>query len=128
MRISYTHGAGLIVVVSLKNGKRLSSSNREPGTAVNRREPIAADEACSPRILKRRYWTRRTDLHGTAGCDPGFPNYAVESREARNRSVFRPELWRWSSQTAEEPYNSGESEPKKEIPAGTLFLASADRS
>ena len=45
------------------------------------------------------------------------PDYAVESTAARNRSVFRPKLRRWSSQTAEERYNSSESGLKKEIPA-----------
>jgi hypothetical protein len=44
------------------------------------------------------------------------PDYAVESTAARNRSVFRPKLRRWSSQTAEERYNSSESGLKKEIP------------
>ena len=45
------------------------------------------------------------------------PDYAVESTAARNRSVFRPKLRRWSSQTAEERYNSSESGLKKEIPS-----------
>ena len=44
------------------------------------------------------------------------PDYAVESTAARNRSVFQPKLRRWSSQTAEERYNSSESGLKKEIP------------
>jgi hypothetical protein len=45
------------------------------------------------------------------------PNYAVESRAARNRSVFRPYLQNRSCNTHQERYNSSESVPKKEIPA-----------
>jgi len=45
------------------------------------------------------------------------PDYAVESRAARNRSVFRPELQLCPCHTAEERYNLCEPAPKKEIPA-----------
>ena len=44
------------------------------------------------------------------------PDYAVESRAARNRSVFRPQLQHWSCNTHQERYNSSESVQKKEIP------------
>jgi len=44
------------------------------------------------------------------------PDYAVESRAARNRSVFRPQLQQWSCNTHQEQYNSSESGLKKEIP------------
>jgi hypothetical protein len=44
------------------------------------------------------------------------PDYTVESRAARNRSVFRPELQLCRCHTAEERYNLCEPEPKKEIP------------
>ena len=43
-------------------------------------------------------------------------DYAVESRAARNRSVFRPQLQHWSCNTHQEQYNSRESGLKKEIP------------
>jgi hypothetical protein len=46
-------------------------------------------------------------------------DYAVESTAARIRAVFRPELRRWPSYTAEERYNSSEPGPKKEIPEQT---------
>jgi hypothetical protein len=44
-------------------------------------------------------------------------NYTVESRAARNRSVFRPEFQLCPCHTDEERYNSRESGLKKEIPA-----------
>jgi hypothetical protein len=44
------------------------------------------------------------------------PDYAVEFRAARNRSVFRPQLQHWSCNTHQERYNSSESVQKKEIP------------
>jgi len=44
------------------------------------------------------------------------PNYAVESRAARNRAVFRPQLQHWSCNTHQERYNPSGSVPKKEIP------------
>jgi len=44
------------------------------------------------------------------------PDYAVEPSTVRNRPVFRPQLRRWSSHTAEESYNLSESGLKKEIP------------
>jgi hypothetical protein len=50
-------------------------------------------------------------------------DYAFKSRTARNRSVFRPQLRRWSSHTAEEPYNLSESGLKKEIPVKGQALA-----
>ena len=43
-------------------------------------------------------------------------DYTVESRAARNRSVFRPEFQLCRCHTAEEPYDSSESGLKKEIP------------
>ena len=55
------------------------------------------------------------------------PDYAVESRAARNRSVFRPKLQRWSSHTAEERYNSSESGLKKEIPGKMMQPTPAQR-
>ena len=55
------------------------------------------------------------------------PDYAVESTAARNRSVFRPKLRRWSSQTAEERYNSSESGLKKEIPVNAEGITSPER-
>jgi transposase InsO family protein len=47
-------------------------------------------------------------------------DYTVESRAARNRSVFRPEFQLCPCHTAEEPYNSSESGLKKEIPDNTV--------
>ena len=44
------------------------------------------------------------------------PGYSVESRTARDRPVFRPELQLCSYNTAEETYNLCEPGPKKEIP------------
>ena len=44
------------------------------------------------------------------------PDYAVESRAARNRSVFRPELQLCHCHTAEVRYNLCEPGAKKEIP------------
>ena len=44
------------------------------------------------------------------------PDYADESRAARNRSVFRLEFQLFPGHTAEERYNSSESGLKKEIP------------
>ena len=41
------------------------------------------------------------------------PNYAVESRVARNRSVFRPELQLCPCHTAEERYNLREQGRKR---------------
>jgi len=49
------------------------------------------------------------------------PDYAVESRAARNRSVFRPEFQLCPCHTAEERYNSCEPWPKKEIPVKDSF-------
>ncbi len=49
------------------------------------------------------------------------PDYAVESRAARNRSVFRPQLQHWSCNTHQERYNSSESVQKKEIPVKGFF-------
>ena len=43
-------------------------------------------------------------------------DYAVESRAARNRSVFRPQMQHWSCNTNQEGYNLRESGLKKEIP------------
>jgi hypothetical protein len=43
-------------------------------------------------------------------------DYAVESRAAQNRSVFRPQLQHWSCNTHQEGYNFRESGLKKEIP------------
>ena len=44
-------------------------------------------------------------------------DYAVESRAARNRPVFRPLLHCWSRKTPQGGYNSSVSALKKEIPA-----------
>ena len=52
-------------------------------------------------------------------------DYAFKSRAARNCSVFRPKLRRWSSHTAEEPYNLSESGLKKEIPAQDEWIEKA---
>src|SRR5665213_2749289 len=43
-------------------------------------------------------------------------DYTVESRAARNRTVFRQEFQLCPCHTAEEPYNLRESGLKKEIP------------
>ena len=48
-------------------------------------------------------------------------DYAVESRAARNRSIFRPELQLCPCHTAEERYNLCESELKKEIPGNSEY-------
>lgn len=46
-------------------------------------------------------------------------DYEVEFGAARNRFVFRPQLRRWFSHTAEEWYSPSERVPKKEIPVKT---------
>lgn len=44
-------------------------------------------------------------------------DYAGQSRKVRDRSVFRAQMQLWSCNIFQEPYNSTESDMKKEIPS-----------